>query len=109
MWRKRRTLSREQEIANAINNCVTSIIERYKNTPIKVNHSITRNIPRPTMIEFIIQRADGQRYNLGAIDLSYRTHKEIVIHPQMLSDEIPNSLPAFRIMLNLHYDPSDRH
>lgn len=107
LFKRKHKLSREQEIANAINNCVTSIIERYKNTPVKVEHNIKRNIPRPTTVIVWAESATGQRYHLGWMDLSYKDTAPITINPGMIYEEYLG-LPPIQLRLELQYDPRDR-
>lgn len=76
--------------------------------PIQVNHTITRNIPRPSYIEFIVERADGVRFSLGSVDVSYRRHMELLVYPAMLDNSMfENSVPPVRLMVRLEYDPKD--
>lgn len=108
IFRRKHKLSREQEMANAINNCITSIIERYKNTPVKVEHNITRNIPRPTRATVWVENGMGQRYHLGWMDLSYKDSAPVTINPGMIFGDLYMGMPPIQMRLELDYDPRDR-
>lgn len=110
-FRKKSRLSREQvaEIyADAITAGIREVIRFTRDYPVEVQHTVKRNIPRPSAAIVIVENTNGQRWVTG-IDMTYKNTVPVEIPVAFMTGRDEDiKLPAIRMMLNLEYDPRDR-
>lgn len=97
---RRTKLSKEQQIANAVNNCVTSLIERYKNTPVKVQHTVTHKPrPRPNLIWIVFRTESGREFRTIAFPAGNGYSHRDQVHLGALTEMAPEY-----VNLNIQYE-----
>lgn len=93
-----------EEIATAINRIITDL----RKNPIKVDHTVSRNIPRPTRMWFVVENNEGRRYQTISVDLSYKNGIPVTIPVSWLYPDAPASAGVVTLTAMLEYDPKDR-
>lgn len=80
------------------------LLAELRNAPLTVKHEVTRNIPRPTMMTFVLEDGRGRRYVLPPLNLSYKFSAPVMFPVSAITGrEEDNGLQA-TIMVELHYD-----
>lgn len=102
--RKPKVIEDRDQVARAIDNVATTL-RSMQNTPIMVNHKITRNIPKPARLIVWAENSRGQRYHMGYLDMSYKFGAPFILNIGMIMDD--PSVPPVLLYMEAQYDQKD--